>query len=314
MDRHLAPPAGERQLVVRGHRPLSADADHPVVEEGAVQELEGRLVGPLRQVDPGDQGAYGAGLLLDDDGRRPRSGFRFYGRRHFVPSPLRDAPGQAASVLAPTVRAAVQWPGHRRGGGLQSGLTPAADRRDSELRHFEMVFEISNNWPPEGDSDDAAPTRGMNHETRSALRDRCAQALGQAAPVRPARGGAARLPRGDRTDQVGGQSRLQHHLGRRAPLPRGAVALPGARDAAGGVVTDHRADPAGLRGDADPVRVHPPATDRREGGLGRHPLQWPGGVGNRSLDADGAGCLPRRPGAVPRGLGRGHQNRRGHVA
>ena len=51
----------------------------------------------------------------------------------------------------------------------------------------------------------------------------------QAVPVRPARGRAGRLLRGDRADQAGRQARIRHRLARRAPLPYRAIAHAGQR-------------------------------------------------------------------------------------
>ena len=63
---------------------------------------------------------------------------------------------------------------------------------------------------------------------------------GRAAPLGPAQGRAAGLPRGARADQAGRHARLQHRLARRAPLPRGPVPLARARGDPRRPVPGHR--------------------------------------------------------------------------
>ena len=70
----------------------------------------------------------------------------------------------------------------------------------------------------------------------------------------------------------------------------------------------------GLRRHAAAVRLHPPDARRREGRDRRHPLAGSHRVGHRSLDADGADRVPRRPRGQPRRVGRGHRDHLRDVA
>ena len=75
-----------------------------------------------------------------------------------------------------------------------------------------------------------------------------------------------------RADAAGRQARLQHRVVRRAPLPRGPLALPGARGRHRRAHPGHQEHPARLRRHAAAVRVHAPGPRRREGRDRRRPL------------------------------------------
>ena len=83
---------------------------------------------------------------------------------------------------------------------------------------------------------------------------------------------AAGVPRDARSDEARRRTGFPHRLVRGAPLPGGAIALPGARG------RDRRAHPGDpehpsrLRCDAAAVWVHAPGPGRGEGGNCRHPL------------------------------------------
>ncbi len=133
-------------------------------------------------------------------------------------------------------------------------------------------------------------------------------------PYGPAGARAARVRRDARPDEARRRARLQHRVVRRAPLPRGSLALPGARGRDRRAHPGDREHPARLRRDAAAVRVHPPGARRREGRDRRHPLAGSHRVGHRPLDADGADRVPRRPRGEPRRVGRGHRDHLRDVA
>ena len=99
------------------------------------------------------------------------------------------------------------------------------------------------------------------------------------------------------------QARLQRGVVRRAPLPRGSLALPRARGRDRRAHPGDREHPARVRRDAVAVWLHPPDARRREGRHRRHPLAGTRRVGHGPLDADGADRVPRRPRSQPRRSG-----------
>ena len=134
------------------------------------------------------------------------------------------------------------------------------------------------------------------------------------ASVGPAGTGAAGVRRDARPGEARRRARLQRGLVRRAPLPGGTVALPGPRGGHRRVDAGDREHPPRLRGDAAPVRLHAPDARGGEGGDRRHPLAGSHRVGHRSLHADGADRVPRRPRSESRRVGRGHRDHLRDVA
>ena len=99
------------------------------------------------------------------------------------------------------------------------------------------------------------PRRG-HHEVRNLLRAPAAAALGRGRRAAP-------LPGGARPGRARRPARHRLRVGGRAPLPRGVLALVGARGLPRGLLAAHEAHPPRPRHRADAARLQPPGPRRR---------------------------------------------------
>ena len=137
-------------------------------------------------------------------------------------------------------------------------------------------------------SADRVVVRGGEREVRGLLRVVGAQAVGP-------RGRAPGVHERARAGAPGRRAGLPLRVGRRAPLPRGVLALVGARAVPHGVRHADQEHPRRPRHRRVRPAVQPPGPRRRAGRRARHPLRRPARVRHRSVgDVDRARRLPRR--------------------
>src|SRR5262245_59704596 len=138
----------------------------------------------------------------------------------------------------------------------------------------------------------------VRHEIRTLLR-----AVGPTAL--DARVGAHRLQQCARAGEARRRARVRPGLGRRAPLPRGVLALPRARALPDRVRDADQAHPRRPRHHRVRARVQPPDQGRGADRGARHSLGRTARRGNGTLgDVDGAGGLQRQPRRHEEELGR----------